>query len=430
MASQIPTHHVKQNVCATRPPYRDGRQPKAVKVYTVNNESSYILIQGVPSVGATQELHKLCSNFGLVDKFNALDDYPSEDKYSEVYLVRYKKIQSARFAKRKLDDHSFFGGALHVCYAPEYESVAETREKLQERQRVVAAKIRQHESINAYKLHYLFNLAANAGRPPPLAAETQVSQWPTNVSLKNTSHHMPTAQEPKQLEGQHLHLESSVVHSTPGKFDFVPETSAEISSPANTGYVTPHIQPTFELPLPPVSSLIPQPHKNMARTTYEFSRVRSAHATLPVGFDARVNPPLNQFLQLENRVGTEVNKQASSESPSNTTVSNSGIVIKNYQPAKVPPRFVPRQALAASGERAKGETLTRKKTDKLDQDIRRNAFCLGETQGPAVVPQRKRPLPTAAQLSVNETIMEIRNKISRVITQNVKKQEDPARPNL
>lgn len=66
------------------------------QVYTVNNESCYVLIQGVPSVGATQELLKLCSSFGVVEQYNALDDYPNEDKYSEVYLVKYKKIQSAR----------------------------------------------------------------------------------------------------------------------------------------------------------------------------------------------------------------------------------------------------------------------------------------------------------------------------------------------
>ena len=48
-----------------------------------------------------------------------------------------------RIAKKKLDDYSFYGGSLHVSYAPEYESVNETREKLQERRKVVAAKIRK-----------------------------------------------------------------------------------------------------------------------------------------------------------------------------------------------------------------------------------------------------------------------------------------------
>ena len=37
---------------------------------------------------------------------------------------------------------SFYGGILHVCYAPEYETVDDTREKLHERRRVVARKCR------------------------------------------------------------------------------------------------------------------------------------------------------------------------------------------------------------------------------------------------------------------------------------------------
>ncbi|XP_076980073.1 RNA-binding protein 48 isoform X2 [Tamandua tetradactyla] len=32
-----------------------------------------------------------------------------------------------------MDEQSFFGGLLHVCYAPEFETVEETRKKLQER---------------------------------------------------------------------------------------------------------------------------------------------------------------------------------------------------------------------------------------------------------------------------------------------------------
>ena len=47
-----------------------------------------------------------------------------------------------RFAKKKLDNKSFFGGILHVCYAPEFETVNDTREKLQERRKVIAKKTR------------------------------------------------------------------------------------------------------------------------------------------------------------------------------------------------------------------------------------------------------------------------------------------------
>ncbi|XP_053373435.1 uncharacterized protein LOC123530991 [Mercenaria mercenaria] len=144
-----PKHHIRQEVCSTRAPYRDGRKPTAVKVYTVHQESKYLLIQGVSAVGATNELVKLFETVGDVEEHRILDDYPSE-QFTEVYLIKYKRIQSARFAKRKLDDWSFYGGVLHVCYAPEFETVQETREKLRERRRVVEAKSRQYKTDGTY----------------------------------------------------------------------------------------------------------------------------------------------------------------------------------------------------------------------------------------------------------------------------------------
>lgn len=43
-----------------------------------------------------------------------------------------------RIAKKKMDEQSFFGGLLHVCYAPEFETVEETRKKLEERKAYIA----------------------------------------------------------------------------------------------------------------------------------------------------------------------------------------------------------------------------------------------------------------------------------------------------
>lgn len=42
-----------------------------------------------------------------------------------------------RAAKRHMDEKSFYGGVLHVCYVPEYETVEDTRLKLQDRRRYV-----------------------------------------------------------------------------------------------------------------------------------------------------------------------------------------------------------------------------------------------------------------------------------------------------
>uniref|UniRef100_U3EN38 RNA-binding protein 48 n=1 Tax=Callithrix jacchus TaxID=9483 RepID=U3EN38_CALJA len=122
-------HHVQRAVCDTRAKYREGRRPRAVKVYTINLESQYLLIQGVPAVGAMKELVERFALYGPIEQYNALDEYPAED-FTEVYLIKFVNLQSARTAKRKMDEQSFFGGLLHVCYAPEFETVEETRKKL------------------------------------------------------------------------------------------------------------------------------------------------------------------------------------------------------------------------------------------------------------------------------------------------------------
>lgn len=50
-----------------------------------------------------------------------------------------------RIAKRFLDTKNFFGGILHVFYAPELETVVETRKKLIQRRKDVAVRIKRHQ---------------------------------------------------------------------------------------------------------------------------------------------------------------------------------------------------------------------------------------------------------------------------------------------
>ncbi|XP_053323618.1 RNA-binding protein 48 [Spea bombifrons] len=134
---EVQEHHKQQRACGSRPKYRDGRRARAVKVYTINLESRYLLVQGVPAIGVAKELIEQFALYGAVEEYNALDEYPAE-QFTEVYLIKLQRLQSARVAKRKLDERNFFGGLLHVCYAPEFETVQETREKLQDRRRFVA----------------------------------------------------------------------------------------------------------------------------------------------------------------------------------------------------------------------------------------------------------------------------------------------------
>ena len=39
-----------------------------LKVYTINLESKYVLVQGVPAVGATKELLELFALYGAIDE--------------------------------------------------------------------------------------------------------------------------------------------------------------------------------------------------------------------------------------------------------------------------------------------------------------------------------------------------------------------------
>ncbi|KAM6959353.1 RNA-binding protein 48 [Aplochiton taeniatus] len=133
---EVYKHHEQNKVCASRPKYREGRRDRAVKVYTINLESCFLMVVGVPAIGVMTELVQMCALYGAVEEYRALDEYPAEE-FTEVYLIKFQKLTSARAAKRNMDEKSFFGGVLHVCYAPEYETVEDTRLKLQDRRRYV-----------------------------------------------------------------------------------------------------------------------------------------------------------------------------------------------------------------------------------------------------------------------------------------------------
>ncbi|CAG8466656.1 11381_t:CDS:2 [Ambispora gerdemannii] len=135
----------KEAPAENRPKYRAGRKPTAVKVYTVNQESRYLVVENVPSIGVTKELLELFALYGTVEEYRYLDDYPCEE-FTDVYWIKYRSLVESRVAKRKLDDHVFFSSPLSVRYGPEYESIQDTREKLQDRRTVVAIKTQSSSS--------------------------------------------------------------------------------------------------------------------------------------------------------------------------------------------------------------------------------------------------------------------------------------------
>ncbi|PIN09769.1 hypothetical protein CDL12_17649 [Handroanthus impetiginosus] len=125
------------------PRYKD--EPPAVRVYTVCDESKYLIVRNVPSLGCGEELLKLFSTYGPVEACKPMDAEDCEP-YTDVYWIKFHQINNARFAKRKSDESVFLGNRLQVSYAPEYESLTDTKEKLEGRRREVLARLNPRRS--------------------------------------------------------------------------------------------------------------------------------------------------------------------------------------------------------------------------------------------------------------------------------------------
>ena len=143
---QAHDHHIRGDVCTTRPPYRSGKKPRAVKVYTIAQESKYLLVQNIPSIaGAGEQLVPHFSQYGAIEQYWKLDGYERKDpqegeQFLDTMLIKYVQISHARVAKCRLDDLNFMGSNLHVCYAPECETLDDLKEKIQERKTIVRRK--------------------------------------------------------------------------------------------------------------------------------------------------------------------------------------------------------------------------------------------------------------------------------------------------
>ena len=55
------------------------------------------MVQGVPALGTSQELIQQFAVYGAIQEYRILDEYPTADRYHDVYLINFQKIQSAWF---------------------------------------------------------------------------------------------------------------------------------------------------------------------------------------------------------------------------------------------------------------------------------------------------------------------------------------------
>lgn len=75
-------HHKQSNTCPTRPHYRNPRHERAVKVslhsllplfeplqvYTINQESRFLLVFNVPALGVVKDLLELFALYGEIEE--------------------------------------------------------------------------------------------------------------------------------------------------------------------------------------------------------------------------------------------------------------------------------------------------------------------------------------------------------------------------
>ncbi|KAK2430702.1 RNA-binding (RRM/RBD/RNP motifs) family protein [Trifolium repens] len=120
------------------PRYKD--ESPAVRVYTVSDESRYLIVRNVPALGCGNDLLQLFSTYGQVEECKPMDAEDCE-QFTDVYWIKFLLFSNARFAKRKLDEFVFLGNRLQVSYAPHFESLSDTKDKLEGRRREVLARL-------------------------------------------------------------------------------------------------------------------------------------------------------------------------------------------------------------------------------------------------------------------------------------------------
>ncbi|XP_053690560.1 RNA-binding protein 48 [Sabethes cyaneus] len=144
------SHHIRYQYCHNRPPYRKSKKPTAVKVYSVANESRHLLVFGVPQINLLRELKAEFRRHGTVQcVINITDSIKASgslqvEAFTDVFHVKFEKLEKARQAKKALDARNFYGGILHISYAPEKESLQELQEKLSQRRKEVNFRIQKN----------------------------------------------------------------------------------------------------------------------------------------------------------------------------------------------------------------------------------------------------------------------------------------------
>ncbi|XP_058091841.1 uncharacterized protein LOC131237843 isoform X3 [Magnolia sinica] len=140
---------------------RNRDEPPAIRVYTVCDESRYLIVRNVPALGCGDELSKLFGSYGEIEEF----------------------------AKRKLDEFVFLGNQLQVSYAPQYESLSDTKEKLEGRKKEVLSRLnsgRSKGSEPSKQMDHTESAKAHHRQDPIFSRVTSDKEYFSSPSMNNT----------------------------------------------------------------------------------------------------------------------------------------------------------------------------------------------------------------------------------------------------
>ena len=178
-----------------RPKWRSNkRKDTAVKVYTVAQESNFILVFNVPCFASESDLINVIGPFGEIIFCKKVSDTYEHPEFTEVYNIKFLSIESAREMKRKCDELSLLGSILHVQYAPEFETIEETKKKFIDRREKIIELTTKYQKMKEKALK----------KPIVDAKQIKPNDTQTNNLSENT--HVHTRQEKKDDNTESLVL--------------------------------------------------------------------------------------------------------------------------------------------------------------------------------------------------------------------------------
>lgn len=207
-----------------------------------------MLICGVPKVQLGEEVRKLVYPFGNVKAIQLVTEYPSEE-FTETYHVHYARIQSARVAKRLLDNKNYFGGVLHVFYVPELETVAETRAKLIQRRKEVAIQIKRNQQDLTKPAKFVPKEQYHRRKKNPALplTEERLKHCYPGETLSSICNGIPQNIDPRPVSEPHLPINWNCNNSIASGSESLPAPYQPTEAVIQTGIQQPNRNPKLNM---------------------------------------------------------------------------------------------------------------------------------------------------------------------------------------